>query len=270
MGDPDQEPGPVDGKGMTEWKGPGFESVLAVARQAGRLAELLDVLWEQDRNEGPPPYVSVSQLRVMYLVDRENGFPMRALTRRLGASPPSVSRLVDRLQALGFVERRPCPDSRREVMLGLTPAGRIHLARVRERRDQLLLHALRSMPGQQRAALAGGLAALQHALVLPHGGEDVPCPDGSLGGPRNPRQGIAPPWTPEGPVLEHTGHDFVAVQIEGSVHPRLEVKVRSAFPEFDLTAHVVVETDLHVVLARRFRVQPVNDHEAVAQIHLAQ
>ncbi|MER7983578.1 MarR family transcriptional regulator [Streptomyces sp. NPDC095817] len=98
-------------------------------------------MWEQDRNDGPPPYISVSRLRVMYLVDRDDGIRMGALTRIWGASPPSVSRMVDRLQALGFVERRPCPDSRREVMLGVTHAGRKHLARVRERRDQLRLQA---------------------------------------------------------------------------------------------------------------------------------
>ncbi|MET7355211.1 MarR family winged helix-turn-helix transcriptional regulator [Streptomyces mirabilis] len=64
-------------------------------------------MWERDRNDAPPPYISVSQLRVMYIVDRENGIRMRALTRLLGAVPPSVCHLVDRLHALGFVERRP-------------------------------------------------------------------------------------------------------------------------------------------------------------------
>ncbi|MET8103034.1 MarR family transcriptional regulator [Streptomyces sp. NPDC005236] len=150
---------------MTEYTGPGFEPVLAVARQAGGIAELLDVMWEHDRNNGPPPYVSVSQLRVMYIVDRETEIRMRALTRILGGSLSALSRLVDRLQALGFVERRPCPDSRREIIIRVTPAGREHLARVRERRDHLLLQALRSMPGHQRAALAEGFAGLQQALV---------------------------------------------------------------------------------------------------------
>ncbi|MFF0191247.1 MarR family winged helix-turn-helix transcriptional regulator [Streptomyces sp. NPDC005244] len=150
---------------MTERTGPAVAPVRAVARQAGAIAELLDVMWEQDRNDGPPPYISVSQLRVMYLVDRENGIRMRALTRLLGASPPSITRLVDRLQALGFVERRPCPDSRREVLLGVTLAGRRHLAQVRGRRDRLLLQALDSVPCHQRAALAEGLAGLQQALA---------------------------------------------------------------------------------------------------------
>lgn len=91
---------------MTERTGPGSDACREAARQAGDMGELLDVLWEQDRNVGPPPYMSVSQLRVMYLVDRDNGIRMRVLTRILGASAPSVSRLVDRLQALGFVEQQ--------------------------------------------------------------------------------------------------------------------------------------------------------------------
>ncbi|MCX4437704.1 MarR family winged helix-turn-helix transcriptional regulator [Streptomyces mirabilis] len=134
-----------------------FDPVRAAARQASSIAELLDVMWEQDRNDGPPPYLSVSQLRVMYIVDHKNGIRMRALTRLLGASPPSVCRLVD---------RRPCPDSRREVTLCVTPpAGRRHLAQVCERRDQLLLQALDSMPSHQRTALTEGLAGLQQALI---------------------------------------------------------------------------------------------------------
>ncbi|MFD9587589.1 MarR family winged helix-turn-helix transcriptional regulator [Streptomyces sp. NPDC059980] len=150
---------------MTEWIDPGPGPHLAVARQAGRTAELLDLLWERDRNAAPPPYISVSQLRVLYLVDREDGIRMRALARLLTASPPSVSRLVDRLQTLGFVERQPCHDSRREVMLRVTSTGRDHLTHIRERRDQVLLHALNTMPDHQRAALAEGLAGLQQALT---------------------------------------------------------------------------------------------------------
>ncbi|MGW3661916.1 MarR family winged helix-turn-helix transcriptional regulator [Streptomyces sp. NPDC005141] len=169
------------------------DSVHAAARQAGSIVELFDVMWEQARNDGPPPYVPVSQLRVMYIVDRENGIRMRVLTRLLGAAPPSVSRLVDRLQALGFVERRPCPDSRREVTLFATHAGRRHLAQLRERRDQLLIQALDSMPGHQRTALTEGLAGLQKALVdqpmLRIVTEDAP--------PAPTSRGTAPPaWRP--------------------------------------------------------------------------
>ncbi|MGW5733173.1 MULTISPECIES: MarR family winged helix-turn-helix transcriptional regulator [Streptomyces] len=135
------------------------------ARQVGDIVELLDVLWEQARSDSPAPNVPPSQLRVMYLVDREDGIRMRSLVELLGAAPPSASRLVDRLQALGFVRRDPCPDSGREVVLSMTAAGRRHLARIREQRDDLLVQALAAMPARQRDALTRSLAAFQEALA---------------------------------------------------------------------------------------------------------
>ncbi|MEU8644380.1 MarR family transcriptional regulator [Streptomyces sp. NPDC048674] len=117
-------------------------------------------------------------MRVLYLVDHEDGMRMRTLTRTLGASPPSVSRLVDRLEALGFLERRPSPDSRREVMLCVTSSGRQHLTSIRHRRDELLFQALAGMAGPQRVALSEGLAGLQQAVthhpMLRHVARDVP------------------------------------------------------------------------------------------------
>ncbi|GAA3124368.1 hypothetical protein GCM10020254_84500 [Streptomyces goshikiensis] len=101
----------------------------------------------------------------MYIVESEDQIRMRALTRLLAAAPPSVCRLVDRLQALGFIERLPCPDNGREVMLSLTGAGREHLARIRACRDEVLVEALTTMPFHKRAMLTEGLAGLQQALA---------------------------------------------------------------------------------------------------------
>ncbi|MFE2467575.1 hypothetical protein [Streptomyces mirabilis] len=89
-----QEPRPADGKRRIERTSPTFDPVRATARQAGSIGELLDAMWERDRNDAPPPYISVSQLRVMYIVDRENGIRMRALTRLSGVAPRSVGRLL--------------------------------------------------------------------------------------------------------------------------------------------------------------------------------
>ncbi|MER7981582.1 MarR family transcriptional regulator [Streptomyces sp. NPDC095817] len=150
---------------MTERTHHASEPVHAATRQVQSIVELLDILWEQARGQTPPPYIPASQLRVMCIVDREDGIRMRDLTQLLGAAPPSVSRLIDRLQAMGFVERGACPGSRREVLLSITPAGHNQLARIRELRDQLLHQALADMPSHQRTALTEGLASLQHTLL---------------------------------------------------------------------------------------------------------
>ncbi len=74
-------------------------------QRAGEIIELLEVLWEQGRNATARAPVSPRQLRVMYCVDRDEGMNLRALGEALGSAPSSVSRLCDRLEAIGFVAR---------------------------------------------------------------------------------------------------------------------------------------------------------------------
>ncbi|MER7983687.1 MarR family transcriptional regulator [Streptomyces sp. NPDC095817] len=150
---------------MIDHRHPASESLPAAARQVQSIVELLDVLWEQARTQGASPLVPASQLRVMCILDRADDMRMRDLIELLGARPPSVTRLIDRLQALGFVDRGACPDSRREVLLCLTRAGRAHLAGVRGLRDRLLLDALAAMPQLQRTALTGSLKGFEQMLL---------------------------------------------------------------------------------------------------------
>ncbi|MFD5932539.1 MarR family winged helix-turn-helix transcriptional regulator [Streptomyces sp. NPDC060333] len=139
------------------------------ARSVGDIVELLDVIWENARQGTAAAPASASQLRLMYLVDRRPGIRMRALADLLGAAAPSVTRLCDRLEALAFIERHPCPDSGREITLRLTPAGQAHLARIRESREQTLSQALASMTSDNRRALATGLAALNLGITAAAG-----------------------------------------------------------------------------------------------------
>ncbi|MFF1697568.1 MarR family winged helix-turn-helix transcriptional regulator [Streptomyces sp. NPDC058257] len=134
-------------------------------RSAGEIVELLDVMWEHARESTAIAPASTSQLRLMYVVDRDEGIRMRSLCKRLATSPPSVTRLCDRLQAIGFLERRPCPGNGREVTLRLTVEGRTHLQRVRGQRENTLHHAINALPTADRRALARGLAGLHTQLT---------------------------------------------------------------------------------------------------------
>jgi len=80
-----------------------------VARVTSEAAELLEVLW--GRASTAP--VSASQLRVLFILEHNEGINLRTLADALGSTPPSTSRLCDRLQAVGFVERRVAVMSRR-------------------------------------------------------------------------------------------------------------------------------------------------------------
>ncbi len=93
---------------------------------------------------------------LMYLVDADaNRLRMGELAERLLLSRSGVTRLVDRLERQGLVEREPCEDDARGYFAVLTAAGRrkveaarpTHLGGVRE-------HFLGRLDGGDRAALA--------------------------------------------------------------------------------------------------------------------
>lgn len=118
-------------------------------------AELLEVLWGQ-ASTAP---VSASQLRVLFILEHQAGINLRTLADCLASTPPSTSRLCDRLQAVGFVEREVSRTDRREVRLRLSRRGHAFLADLRVRREQALSAVLDQMPAAERAALLRGLEA---------------------------------------------------------------------------------------------------------------
>ena len=124
-----------------------------VARLTAQAAELLEVLW--GRASTAP--VSASQLRVLFILEHDEGVNLRTLADHLGSTPPSTSRLCDRLQAVGFVERRAAANSRRELQLFLSKRGRAFLTDLRSRRESTLEAVLEQRPAVQRTALLRGL-----------------------------------------------------------------------------------------------------------------
>ncbi|GHE41019.1 hypothetical protein GCM10018785_08210 [Streptomyces longispororuber] len=138
-----------------------------VAPVACDAIELLDLVWDTDRGQEPGSggsTVSASQLRVLRCLERGDGINLRTLSELLGSPPSSVSRLCDRLEATGLVERGPSPVSRRELTLRLTGRGRGHLRGLRERREESLRRVVRAMPPAARSALRDGLVGFRAAL----------------------------------------------------------------------------------------------------------
>ncbi|MFF3500553.1 MarR family transcriptional regulator [Streptomyces sp. NPDC003247] len=132
-----------------------------VARVTATAAELLEVLW--GRASTAP--ASASQLRVLLILEHHEGINLRTLADSLASTPPSTSRLCDRLQASGFVERAVSPADRREVRLRLSGRGRAFLADLRVRREQQLRAVLAVMPAARRVALLEGLEAFCDAAA---------------------------------------------------------------------------------------------------------
>jgi len=149
-----------------------------VARAASLVGELLELLWSRV----PTHPVSSSQLPVLFILERNDGINLRTLAEALDSTPSSVSRLCDRLQALGFIERAPATTSRRELRLHLNGRSRTFLADLRARRESELHNVLHRMPPGKRSAFLEGLDAFldsaDSALIVvasPRPHQDIPA-----------------------------------------------------------------------------------------------
>ncbi len=67
--------------------------------------------------------LTMSQLRVLMILNRERGMTAGNLADRLGVRPSTVTGIVDRLVKQDLVERQADPDDRRVVRNLLTPHG---------------------------------------------------------------------------------------------------------------------------------------------------
>ncbi|MCX2968833.1 MULTISPECIES: MarR family winged helix-turn-helix transcriptional regulator [Streptomyces] len=164
---------------MTVNSVPPHREACAAAEAACEVIELLELLWERGRDAVSSAPVSASQLRVLYILEREEGINLRTLASQLGSAPSSVSRLCDRLEAVGFVERAPSPVSRRELELRLTPPARDYLHDLRAQREEVLVQVISAMKPSARKALAAGLTGFRTAAGYGSAAQGGPRSDGT-------------------------------------------------------------------------------------------
>lgn len=98
----------------------------AVRELCGLVNELANQI--SDHVSGCASTLDLTQAQAVALRELTGPMTSRELARRMTCEPSNVTYVVDRLDGLGLVERRPHPHDRRAKQLVLTPAG----ARVRE------------------------------------------------------------------------------------------------------------------------------------------
>lgn len=91
--------------------------------------------------------------------------------RRLGdlavaerVRPPTMSRLVDAMEADGWVVREPDPADGRSVIVRATPAGETHLEMARARQLAPLVAAIAELDSTERETLEAGTDVLERLL----------------------------------------------------------------------------------------------------------
>ena len=113
--------------------------------------------------------VTMSQAKVLYLVQAAPGLRMSDLSARLGVSLSTVSGVVDRLVDQGLLNRRDDPADRRHVVLRITDAGTTQLQLIRELNEGQIRTLLSRIDVADLAVIGQALDLLAAAALRQRG-----------------------------------------------------------------------------------------------------
>lgn len=107
--------------------------------------------------------VTLTQYRSLVVIASRGPQGIASLAEALAVTPPTASRLCERLVRKGLVRRRTDRSDRRQVRVGLTEAGRELVDVVTERRRREIAELVRSVPPAARRSIVEGLQQLTQA-----------------------------------------------------------------------------------------------------------
>ena len=109
--------------------------------------------------------LSSAQWRLLLHAMRETEPTQTRLADRMEIEPISVSRLIDRMEALGWVTRQPAPQDRRVRLVIPTPRASALRDDLRGIAQEIFAEALRGVTEQQKDGLTAGLRAVIRNLA---------------------------------------------------------------------------------------------------------
>lgn len=104
--------------------------------------------------------LTVTQLRLLFVLRQNPGAPAGVLAERLRVTPPTVTGLVDRLVRSGAVQREEDPKDRRLVRNVLTERGQEVLGEVEREGRTFLTQLFERLTPEQLSGLVDSLEAL--------------------------------------------------------------------------------------------------------------
>jgi DNA-binding MarR family transcriptional regulator len=114
--------------------------------------------------------ISHDQLGILLLINTGRGATAAELSREMSCDTSSMTRMIDRLEAKGFVKRSRSEDDRRIVFIVLTPSGKS----LADQLPDLIVRVMnRHMAGFSRAEVELLKSLLRR--MLDNAGESLPC-----------------------------------------------------------------------------------------------
>ncbi len=107
--------------------------------------------------------VTLTQYRSLVVLASRGPQGLGALAELLGVTPPTVSRMCDRLVRKQLILRRADPKDRRQIRVALSARGKRLVEEVTRRRREEIAQLLASMSSSEQASVARSLQRLADA-----------------------------------------------------------------------------------------------------------
>lgn len=111
--------------------------------------------------------LSLVQFRLLVVLDTAGPLRMGDLAERIGVHPSTLSRTVDRLEAGEWITREVSPESRRVVIVTVSPKGHGVVADVTSTRRRAIAAVLRELAPADREAVRIGMTLFADAAGEP-------------------------------------------------------------------------------------------------------
>ncbi len=139
-------------------------TVDAEAELASRLRLGVMRLARRLRQQSVEGDVSASMLSALATIEVRGPLTLGELADLERIRPPSMTRVVTRLEALGLVERRADGRDRRVFNVSLTPSGTRYVASARKRKNAYLVRRLHRLEPADRRRLEDALEIIERLL----------------------------------------------------------------------------------------------------------
>lgn len=136
------------------------------ATTAGRLRLAMAGLNRRLRKDWPDD-MTPSRLSALAIIAHDEPLAVGELAKRMAVSTPTVSHIVEALDKLGLIARRPDPHDRRICRLTASAKGAGLLEELGRRTTGTLADRIHELPPDQRSALEAALPALEALAEAP-------------------------------------------------------------------------------------------------------
>jgi DNA-binding MarR family transcriptional regulator len=124
-----------------------------VASLANELRLSIHRMTRRMRQQHPDHDLTLTQISALAIIWREGPITAGELAQREQVRPPSITRVVDGLEAAQMVVRKDNPADGRQVLVEITPDGRARMESYVEAREAWLSQLLRELPAKDQEIL---------------------------------------------------------------------------------------------------------------------